>query len=156
MPNEKCPIPPEEPEGTAQRLMVSFIRLKRLHRLLHASEPIRPHEFSLLHAIRHFSCQTGESPRLGDLSDRLNVTPPTVTQQVNELERRGLVERRRSDADRRSVRVSLSLEGEALLARHREAVLAQFSAVCDRLGPERSETLVSLLDEVVGYLEAPR
>ena len=150
----KCPAcSREDTDSVPLRLMGAFMRLNRQRWLRCASEGMRQHEFQLLHFIHRFTREQPGGPRLSELSDRLGVTPPTVTQQINELERRGLVERLRDGADRRSVRVMLRAEGEALLARNHEAVLAFFSEVADRLGPERSATLATLLSEVAGYME---
>lgn len=151
--NCSCPGHQAESGSVPQRLMGAFIRLNRQHWKMHIAEGLRPHEFSILHAVRRFSCENGAGPRASDLSGRLNVAPPTITQQINELERRGLVERRRDGDDRRAVRIALSAEGESLLERNRESVLSFFSEIADRLGPERSETLAALLTEVSDYLE---
>jgi len=133
--------------------MSAFFRLNRRHWHQHMVDGLRPHEFSILISIHRLTTENAAGPRLSDLSGMLGVTPPTVTQQVSELERRGLLERRRNDADRRTVRVVLSPMGTELLERHRAGVLSLFSSVSEHLGPERSETLASLLSDAADYLE---
>lgn len=139
-----------------QRLMAAFTRINRQHRQRHHADGMRPHEFWLLHAIVKLTGDDGLGPRASELVEALKVSPPTVSQQVDELEKRGLVERRRDDADRRSVRLSLSPAGAALLERHRQEVLSMFSAVAGYLGNERAETLAALLEESADFLEVPR
>jgi DNA-binding MarR family transcriptional regulator len=153
MANKTDPARPDETGGVPQRLMGAFMRINRQHWHRHVSADLRPHEFSLLHAIRKMSAENEAGPRASDLSLRLNVTPPTITQQVSELERRGLLERRRDPSDRRSVRVVLSPEGIALLERNRASILTLFVEISDYLGPDRSETLTTLLGEAADYLE---
>ena len=52
---------------------------------------------------------------LGDLAQEMLLKPNAAVQLVDRLSALGLVERGRCDADRRSVRVSLSGEGRTLL-----------------------------------------
>jgi DNA-binding MarR family transcriptional regulator len=53
------------------------------------------------------------------IADRCFVRPATLTGVVDTLERDGLVERRRDDADRRSVRLALTADGAA----HAQAIV---------------------------------
>lgn len=61
--------------------------------------------------LKHREC------RSVDLADRAGIEPPTVSRQVGSLRERGLVERRRSGRDARTVRISLTAEGRALATR---------------------------------------
>ena len=63
----------------------------------------------------------GPGLRMSDLSRYLGVTPPTVTVVVDRLVERGLVERQLDAQDRRQHRCALTLEGQEMLARVREA-----------------------------------
>lgn len=151
-----CPHFRDGPDDVAHRLMAGFVRLNRQHWHRRAADGLRPHEFSLLHHIRRFSGDSSVGPRVSDLSAHLGVTPPTITQQVSDLEKRGLVERRREDADRRAVRVVLSAAGIELLEQNRAAILGLFSEVAEHLGPERSENLAALLAETADFLEGAK
>jgi MarR family transcriptional regulator for hemolysin len=64
---------------------------------------------------------------------------------MDELERRGLAERLRSDADRRSHALVLTQSGSELVARARVVHAEQEDAVARILGPEGRERLVALL-----------
>jgi DNA-binding MarR family transcriptional regulator len=55
-----------------------------------------------------------------EIADRCFVRPASLTGVVDTLERDGLVERRRHEADRRSVRLALTADG----ATHAQAILA--------------------------------
>lgn len=138
----------------AQRLLGAFIRVKRQQRLMREAGGLPQHEFHLLHNLRALCCGNSSGPRASELAARLGVSRPTVAQQVGALERRGLVERRREDGDRRSVRVLLSPAGSELLERHRSAVLESFRELAARLGPERTELFSELLEETAAFLEA--
>lgn len=144
------------PDDPAPRLMGSFLRVLKEHRRRRAAAGLRPHEFWILHAIVALEGPDGRGPRSSELSELLRVSPPTVSQQIDDLERRGAVERRRDPEDRRSVRLSLSPEGRALLERHREEGLSFFSEIAGHLGPDRASALADLLEETADFLEVPR
>jgi MarR family transcriptional regulator for hemolysin len=59
-----------------------------------------------------------------DLARSLGIEGPTLTRHLDNLERSGLVSRRRSDTDRRAFRVELTKAGEATHARLLRAVIA--------------------------------
>jgi DNA-binding MarR family transcriptional regulator len=64
---------------------------------------------------------------LGELAQEMLLKPNAAVQLVDRLSAIGLVERERPDANRRSVRVSLSAEGRALLVRLVAAHLDQLA-----------------------------
>jgi MarR family transcriptional regulator for hemolysin len=59
-----------------------------------------------------------------DLARSLGIEGPTLTRHLDNLEEAGLVERRRSDEDRRAGRVALTAAGEAAYRSLRGAVIA--------------------------------
>jgi DNA-binding MarR family transcriptional regulator len=70
------------------------------------------------------------------LASRLGVTLPTVTGLVDRLVEHRLLERREDAADRRHVRVVVTPEGEAALARFRELGAQQLRRLLDALDPD--------------------
>jgi DNA-binding MarR family transcriptional regulator len=67
-------------------------------------------QFSLL-----MSLNRPEPPLIGDVASLLAMDRTTLTANLKPLERRGLVEVRRDEADRRGRRLTLTAEGRALL-----------------------------------------
>lgn len=57
----------------------------------------------------------GGSARMGDLADRLTLTPSRVTARIRRLQSLRLVERKAADDDRRSVMASITRDGRACL-----------------------------------------
>jgi DNA-binding MarR family transcriptional regulator len=75
--------------------------------------------------IRHYGVlvaldELGPAPQQA-LTGAMHLSATMVTQIVDDLERRGLVERRRNPADRRSYTVTTTAEGERVLTRGRAA-----------------------------------
>jgi DNA-binding MarR family transcriptional regulator len=72
----------------------------------------------------------------------------TVLFRIGRLERRGHIDRIPNPDDGRSYLVSLSAEGNRLLAKARPAFRDYAEAVDERLGPERVEALRVALEEL--------
>ncbi len=55
-----------------------------------------------------------EAPTISEISESLNISPPSVTDGVNRMVKKGLAEKRRDKKDARIVRVGLTKEGQRL------------------------------------------
>ncbi|MFJ3640202.1 MarR family winged helix-turn-helix transcriptional regulator [Streptomyces sp. NPDC090108] len=86
--------------------------------------------------------------RVGDLTLPTGLTQPRVTVLLQELEERGLVERRRCTDDRRATHARLTSQGRELLRQARRRIAA---ALLDALGPdaEAAEPAVAAARETV-------
>jgi len=76
---------------------------------------VEPQQYLLLLQVK--GLEGSGSATIGALAERLQITQHGVVQLVNRLTRRGMVERRRHERDRRGVVVTLCPAGEALLRR---------------------------------------
>jgi DNA-binding MarR family transcriptional regulator len=78
---------------------------------------------------------------VGELAARLHLRHHSAVGLVDRLEKRGLVRRRASTADRRSVEVRITARGEELIAR----LSAAHRAELRRVGPELSRLLTEIV-----------
>lgn len=88
---------------------------------------------------------------ISEISQNLKVTSPTVTQLINNLEEGGLVSRAIDPADRRSIRVTLTLQGKAVVKQASARFFSLHSGLVEHLGKEKSLTLIALLSECIDY-----
>lgn len=88
----------------------------------------------------------GEQPA-GDLAGKLGVRPPTVTGLTDRLIKQELIERADDPSDRRVVIVRLTDEGREVIGQIEAESRAYFERIFDRLGEERIEGLIGLLEE---------
>nr|WP_010495221.1 MarR family transcriptional regulator [Paenibacillus elgii] len=95
-----------------------------------------------------------ESPGLmvSEISGKLNVTSPTVTQHINSLEAQELVERQPDPADRRVVRIRLSDKGKKYIQRINEARLNMFVGLVNHLGEEESLLFAEMMRKASDYM----
>jgi DNA-binding MarR family transcriptional regulator len=127
------------------------MQLKRLE--LHR-QPIagcKPSEMRVLFCIKKSTHATFPEIKVSEISRRLQVTSPTITQLLNGLEANGLIERHIDNIDRRSVGVKLTPKGEAVTQQAMDTVLASMHGLIEYLGEEQSNQLVELLSKVFIY-----
>jgi DNA-binding MarR family transcriptional regulator len=115
-----------------------------------ADELLRP----LGIVVRHFGlmmllAEHGPSSQQA-LARGLSVSPTMVTQIVDEVEARGLAERRRNPADRRSYLVTLTPEGERTLVAARRAAGTVAAEIAAAVGEDGDRELRALLRKLVG------
>jgi DNA-binding MarR family transcriptional regulator len=105
-----------------------------------ASLGLSPAQYSALVAI-------ADNPgrKQSEIAGALGIQRPNFVAMMDELERRGLAERLRSAADRRSHALTLTQRGSDLVARARLVQRKQESAIARLLGPKDRERLVALL-----------
>lgn len=146
-------MPTEEQKDLVYRLMETIMRFKGLHRHEPNSHTPLRREMILFHSILEDStAENAEGLRINELARRLAVRPPTITQMVAELERRGFVERVADPDDRRSVRVLVTQQGRDLAARQIDRMRGVFKGLVETLGPGQTEELIRLLHISFDYL----
>ncbi|MBQ7473496.1 MAG: MarR family transcriptional regulator [Oscillospiraceae bacterium] len=84
---------------------------------------------------------------LGEIGDKLCLDSGTLTPLCKKLETAGLIVRRRSEEDERSVRITLTDAGRAL--KERAAEIPQKVGSCLPLSPDEAVTLYALLHRIL-------
>ncbi|MGQ9457012.1 MAG: MarR family winged helix-turn-helix transcriptional regulator [Anaerolineae bacterium] len=95
---------------------------------------------------------SGSPCPMGALADTVDQCSATMTGIVDRLVRLGLVERRRSEADRRSVLVGLTPAGKTLLRRAKEQRQERMRKVLAHFAPEERKVIVRLLQKYLQVL----
>jgi DNA-binding MarR family transcriptional regulator len=91
----------------------------------------------------------GDQASLGELAKRTLTDQSSVSVVVSKLATAGLVTKRTSPSDRRSVRISLSARGARLLASGREPFQMRLIGAIEKLTVSRRRSLASCLREVL-------
>lgn len=125
-------------ERVADRLHSASIHLlRRLRRQDDEAGVTAPH-LSALSVLVFVGPRT-----LGELAAAEQVTPPSMTRIVRNLERDGLVVREVDAADRRVFRVRATERGERILREGRRRRIAALTGRLEKLGDEDLEKLAS-------------
>lgn len=96
--------------------------------------------------FRHVALAEGRSQR--ELAHAIGLPPSRVVALVDQLEARGWVERRTSDADRRARRLHLTPAGRSMLERIMRVSAEHEAELTRGIAPSEREALIELLDRV--------
>lgn len=93
-----------------------------------------------------------DKPRnMSAVAKSLSVTVGTLTIAINNLVKKGYVDRRRSEFDRRVVLISLSEKGEKAYYHHKEFHEEMVQAILAGFNEEQTETLVKALNQLLEF-----
>ena len=87
------------------------------------------------------------------LRRELMVTLGTVTTSLNNLERKGYIERRRSEVDRRVVHLSLTKNGRLLYRLHQQFHKRMVNQIIGDMSPEEKKVMQKGLHNLYRFLE---
>ena len=139
----------ERDEGdAAQQVARSFKRAMAAVRRLRGRETNRPGEltdaqYSLLFCLRDESQMS-----VRDLAEAADLSPASVTEMLEGLTAAGLVERRRSDRDRRVVLTSLTESGRGLVEKRRARFEPHFRAALEPFSEDELVVAASVLERL--------
>ena len=135
---------------------------RRLHEVFHRfrhvmRQPAAGHrkvaEMSVMAAVALYNIENGGGIRISDIASQLKISPPTVTQFINNLEREGWVTRNADPQDRRSVLVVLTEEGRRCHDRFEADMHQLFEGLITYLGLADAERLTCILDKAFLFFE---
>jgi DNA-binding MarR family transcriptional regulator len=89
--------------------------------------------------------------KVSEISKRLHVTSPTITQLIKGLEANGLIERHVDPTDRRAVGIKLTERGEKVTEQAIEAFSTSINGLIEYMGEEDSNRLADLLYKAISY-----
>ena len=120
---------------------------RRFHQVLGPLE-LEPGEFALLRAV---AASDGESQNA--LAERLHISPSWMVAIVDDLELRGLLERKPHARDRRVRNLHLTAAGKKLLRRAERQAQSFDQRVSEPLSETELVQLLELLDRIAAGLE---
>ncbi len=144
----------EQSDDAADHVARSFKRAMAAVRRLRGRETHRPGEltdaqYSLLFCLRDRSQMS-----VRDLADAADLSPASVTEMLEGLAAAGLVERNRSDRDRRVVFTALTAEGRGLVEERRARFEPRFRAAMEGFSEHDLLVASSVLDRLRDLFEA--
>jgi DNA-binding MarR family transcriptional regulator len=102
-------------------------------------------------AVMQIVAEAGEiAPSM--IARRAGIAPPTATALIEKLDRRGLLSRRRSETDRRSLRVALTEAGRAALEQAPDPLHARFSERFAEIPAWEQAMIVAALERVAALV----
>ena len=142
-----------QPRDAGEQVARSFKRAMAAVRRLRGRETRRPGEltdaqYSLLFCLRD---QSRMSVR--DLANAADLSPASVTEMLDGLAEAGLVERNRSDRDRRVVLTSLTDSGRGLVEQRRARFEPRFRAALEPFSEDELVVAAAVLERLRDLFE---
>lgn len=91
--------------------------------------------------------------KVSDIAKRLDLSNSTVSGLVDRLVENGVVDRKRSEEDRRVVMISLAKSHRQPLKRHFESVFTRVNKVMDLSSEQELDDIAKALEKLKGLLE---
>lgn len=142
-----------EDDSNAHKLMEAFHRFRRADWKKNSQEGCTFSEMKVLFFIRKVYEKFERGITISEISTKMEVTSPTITQLIKGLESKGLVHRYNDQVDRRVVRVELTEAGEETTNKAINEFTARIQGLCDFLGEERTTQFIDLLNSAYQYLD---
>jgi DNA-binding MarR family transcriptional regulator len=92
---------------------------------------------------------------LNELAETLYITPSTASRTVDDLVRKGVVERRQDRADRRAIRLSLTPPGQALYEALRRHLIQRQMSILEQLDPDGRHSVLKALQQLFQAVKDP-
>ncbi|MBB5494464.1 MarR family winged helix-turn-helix transcriptional regulator [Nocardiopsis metallicus] len=109
----------------------------------HGTEELTLTQSLLMEAVRGM-----DSPSVGAVAHIVGVSSPSATRMIQQLERKGMMARRRSERDERSTVVTITEEGERVLAERRKYMERKQRQVFDAIRPSLRPVVLDVLREL--------
>jgi len=139
-------------------LLEAIAKLKKARSFVPPLEGIPHGEFIMMHMIDHCIKEkndNSEEPgvKISALSTHLHMSKPAASQMLNSLEKKGYIERKATQSDRRVVFVNLTANGYVLLEEIQQKYLELLNEILEKFSETDVKTLISLLNKLYDIME---
>lgn len=115
---------------------------------------LKASEIRMLVCVKQSNDKGETGTTVTEISKRLEVTSPTVTQMLNSLIAAGCVIRTTDKTDRRITEITLTDKGDQIATKAIDRFQSVFKGIIDELGKEQSDQLILMLNQVFQYLQS--
>ncbi|MDE7312205.1 MAG: MarR family transcriptional regulator [Eubacterium sp.] len=137
-------------ERTLNRLLVQFFKyIMEIEERKLITDEFRGITYNDMHIIEAIGM---DQPRkMSEIAKIMSVTTGTLTKAVNSLEKKGYVQRRRSEQDKRVVYMMLTKRGERAYRHHERFHQDMIAFILKHVSEEESQVLQQALERLMGY-----
>jgi DNA-binding MarR family transcriptional regulator len=141
------------PEDRSQEVLVALRRIIRATDL-HSKHLFKVSGLTIPQVLVLQSVRDLGEVTTGQISERVHLSQGTVTSILDRLEGRGLVQRYRSQSDRRVVHARLTGKGQTVLREAPPLLHERFVRAFTALEPARQAQIIDILETVAGMMGA--
>ena len=134
-----------------KRFIDIFENLSRLERHNQTILGVKKSEARVLLCVEFLHKEKNCKVNISEISKNLSITPPSTTEFVKNLIKKGYLEKHIDQNDKRFIEITLTDKGKKIVQELKEYFNGLFSGIIERLGYEKSELLLELLDTINIY-----
>lgn len=134
-----------------KRFIDIFENLSRLERHNQTILGVKKSEARVLLCVEFLHKEKNCKVNISEISKNLSITPPSTTEFVKNLINKGYLEKHIDQNDKRFIEITLTDKGKKIVQELKEYFNSLFSGIIERLGYEKSELLLELLDTINIY-----
>ena len=134
-----------------KRFIDIFENLSRLERHNQTILGVKKSEARVLLCVEFLHKEKNCKVNISEISKNLSITPPSTTEFVKNLIKKGYLEKHIDQNDKRFIEITLTDKGKKIVQELKEYFNSLFSGIIERLGYEKSELLLELLDTINIY-----
>ena len=134
------------------RFVETFDKLFKAERRKLSLFGLKQSEVRVLLCIEQLSRESKQVIKVSEISKKLFVTSPTVTELIKSLSTNGYIERCVDSKDKRVSDIKLTAKGQKVVRKLTTYFNSLYSGLIEKIGVDQSETLLNLLDQVCIYL----
>lgn len=113
---------------------------------------LKPAELALINTLVAYEKEHAQGAmKASQLSRKMQVTQPTITQIISNLEKKGFITRTPDEEDRRAIQISVTKKGRDSLSECTDSFNGKLRALINDFGEEKTRTLINLLQETAYY-----
>lgn len=139
-------------EQALNRLLIQFFKfIMEIEEKKLITEEFQDITYNDMHVIEAIGLK--EPKKMSQIAKMMAVTTGTLTKAVDSLEKKGYVERQRSDQDKRVVNITLTERGVHAYRHHERFHQDMIAFILDNISEEESRVLRCALERMMEYFE---
>lgn len=147
-----------EEKDITREFLDAMTGVRKASKIPHFFSELNYSELAVFRAMRFLSggCLPKELVKTSDISAQLQISKPALSQVINKLEDKGLVERVVQKSDRRSAYVRFTRKGIGMFERQNAQMHEAISIVVEKMGYEDTLRFIALMKkfhEVVAQVD---
>lgn len=141
-----------ETERTLNRMLVYFFKyITEIEEKKLITEEFQDITYNDMHVIEAIGLD--EPLKMSQVAKKMSVTTGTLSKTIDSLEKKGYVQRQRSEEDKRVVNIILTKHGVHAYRHHERFHQDMISFVLGNVNDKESEVLQNVLERLMAYFE---
>jgi DNA-binding MarR family transcriptional regulator len=142
----------------SRELIEAFMKFRKISRRMNYFEELNFSEMTVFFAMKKIDDDHPETHnvQMNEISSFLSISKPALSQIINKLEDKGLVERVFPRSDRRATYVCFTQKGFDIFEKKKEFITLAANYIVKEMGEEDSEKFIELLNKFYNIISSEK